>query len=279
MIALCLNIGLAVSFGHVMKWATHRQANLLWVGLTNYLVASVICALLTIAVRPGGALAFTVLTGAWAGVCYLISLLYYFAAVARLGMGLATAAIRLAVALPVGAALAIWHERLSTPEGAGLLLVLVALPLLGGGNVGSARGGIAMIFGLLVPLFLITGLGQLANRIFTSGAPGTNTFAFLASLFAGAAVSAAVALARRPVRPRREDLLIGGLLGVVNTGTNVFLLLALRSLPSALVFSISSTASVVLAALTGVLFWNERLRRPALAGVAAAAVAVVLLAV
>jgi glucose uptake protein GlcU len=134
-----------------------------------------------------------------------------------------------------------------------------------------------LVFGLLLPLFLVTGMGQLANRIFSGGAPAANTFLFLAALFCGAAVSAAVAQALRPVRPHREDLLLGVLLGAVNLTTNVFLLLALRALPSTVVFSVSSVATVVLATLTGVLVWRERLQRPAMVGVAAAALAVVLL--
>lgn len=48
-------------------------------------------------------------------------------------------------------------------------------------------------------------------------------------------------------------------------------------MPSALVFSISSAASVALAVVTGVVFWRERLRRAATTAVVAATVAVVLL--
>jgi drug/metabolite transporter (DMT)-like permease len=277
-IALCLNIASAVTFGHVMKWSTHRQANLLWVGLTNYLVASLICALVVAASPPRGEIAFTLLTGSWAGVCYLISLLYYFAGVARLGMGLATAAIRTSVVLPVAAALVVWHEQLRPEQAAGMALVVMALPLLGG-SFGTTRGSLALTFGMLLPLFLITGLGQIGNRIFNSGAPSANTFLFLAAVFGGAGVSAAVTLAIRRSRPRRQDLLLGALLGVVNLTTNIFLLLALRRLPSALVFSVSSTGSVVLATLTGILVWKERLQRPAVAGVVAAAAAVLLLTI
>jgi hypothetical protein len=67
-----------------MKWCTQRKANLQWVGAWNYVEASVACTLALIVVRPHGHIWFTTFTGAWAGVCYLLSLLYYFAAVSRL---------------------------------------------------------------------------------------------------------------------------------------------------------------------------------------------------
>lgn len=278
MLALALNIISAVSFGHVMKWATNRRANLLWVAACNYIAGGSVCLTAALASAPHRAVGFTIFTGAWAGVCYLASLLYYFAAVARLGMSLATSAVRISVALPVAAALVVWHEQLRVEQAIGLALVAAALLLLGSGDRGATREGAALLFGLILPLFLITGLGQLAARIYSGGAPAENAYLYTAATFGGAAISALVALALHPVRLRKQDLLLGLLLGTANTTTNLFLLAALRELPSAVVFSVSSAASVALAAVTGVLFWHERLSRPTTAAVVAATIAVVLLA-
>lgn len=278
MIALALSVLFSVGFGHVMKWATYRQANVLWVGAWNYIGATAVCLAVTLAVpHPARSIAFTITTGAWAGVCYLVSLLFYFAAVARVGVGLASAVNRLSVALPVVAALAVWHEHVAGAQAVALVLVAVALPLLGSGQAGSRRGNLALLIGILVPLFVITGLGQLAARIYSGGAPATNTFLYLTALFAGAAISALVALGVRPIRLHGHDIGLGLLLGAVNVGVNLSLLAALRELPSAVVFAVSSSAGVVLAAVSGVLVWRERLQRTAIAGVALAAVAVVLL--
>jgi len=277
-IALALSVLFSVGFGHVMKWATYRQANVLWVGAWNYIGATTVCLAVTLAVpHPARSIAFTITTGAWAGVCYLVSLLFYFAAVARVGVGLASAVNRLSVALPVVAALAVWHEHVAGAQAVALVLVAVALPLLGSGQAGSRRGNLALLIGILAPLFVITGLGQLAARIYSGGAPATNTFLYLTALFAGAAISALVALGVRPIRLHCHDIGLGLLLGAVNVGVNLSLLAALRELPSAVVFAVSSSAGVVLAAVSGVLVWRERLQRTAIAGVALAAVAVVLL--
>ncbi len=277
MIALVLSIIFSVGFGHVMKWAEHRRANTLWVGAWNYISASVACALFMLVARPTGEIAFTISTGIWGGVCYLISLLYYFSAVRRLGVGLATAAIRVSVALPVVLALVVWHEALHPVQLAGLLLVGLALPLLGSGRAGSPSGGMAMVVGLLIPLFVITGLGQLAARVYSSGAPSSNYFLYLTFLFAGAAAAALVVLRVRPVPLHRQDVAMGLLLGGVNVASNVSLLAALRVLPSAVVFAVSSSAGVALAALSGMILWRERLSRRAAGGVALATAAVVLL--
>jgi multidrug transporter EmrE-like cation transporter len=86
-----------------------------------------------------------------------------------------------------------------------------------------------------------------------------------------------LALLVQPVKPRRQDVYIGLVLGGANLTTNVLLLAALRELPSAVVFSVSSAASVMLAAVTGVMFWRERLNRVATSGVLLATAAVVLL--
>lgn len=277
MIALVLSVVFSVGFGHVMKWAEHRGATTLWVGAWNYISASLTCALCMLVAHPTGAIAFTIGTGAWGGVCYLVSLLYYFSAVSRLGVGLSTAAIRVSVALPVVLALVVWHEALHPAQLAGLVLVGLALPLLGSGRAGSPSGGLAMLVGLLVPLVVITGMGQLAARVYSSGAPSSNSFLYLTCLFAGAAAAALVVLSQRPVPLRRQDLVLGLLLGGVNVASNICLLAALRQLPSAVVFAVSSSAGVALAALTGMLVWRERLSRRAAGGVALATAAVVLL--
>ncbi len=278
MIVLALSVLFSVGFGHVMKWANDRRANVLWVGAWNYIGAATVCLAMTLAVaHPTHRIAFTITTGAWAGVCYLVSLLFYFAAVARVGVGLASAVNRLSVALPVVAAVAVWHEQVTGAQVVALVLVAVALPLLGSDQTGSRRGTLALLSGILAPLFVITGLGQLAARIYSGGAPATSAFLYLTALFTGAAVSALVALGVRPVRLHRRDVGLGLLLGAVNVGANLCLLAALRALPSAVVFAVSSAAGVVLAAVSGVLIWRERLHRTAITGVALAAVAVVLL--
>ncbi|MDB5077955.1 MAG: integral rane protein [Chloroflexi bacterium] len=276
-IPLMLNVISAVAFGHVMKWSTIRKANLLWVAACNYLGASIACSLALLVARPSGHIWFTAFTGAWGGVSYLISLLYYFAAVKALGMGLATSVNRIAIALPVAAALLIWHETLHIEQAVGLALVAISLPLLGSGKYRGAQGGTRLLLGLLLPLFVVTGVGQVANRIYNSGAPSNNVYLFLACLFGAAGISALIALRIRPVPLKRQDLFLGLLLGSINTITNLLLLAALRELPSAVVFSVSSAASVLLAAITGVMFWGDRMNKVAAGGVLMATLAVVLL--
>jgi drug/metabolite transporter (DMT)-like permease len=195
----------------------------------------------------------------------------------RLGVGRATSAIRIAVAVPVATALLVWHEPVQPAQLLGLGLVVLALPLLGQGRADAATGSVLHTLRLLAPLFVVTGLGQLAARIYSGGAPATNTFLYLSCLFAGAAVSALAAVRLQRVPTRRPDLAFGLLLGTTNVAANLCLLSALRALPSAVVFAVSSSAGVVLAAVTGVVVWGERLSRPAVGGVALAAVAVVLL--
>ena len=310
MIALTGSILSSVLFGHIMKLANVRRANLLWVGFFNYLAASLICWGAVAVEPPRGAVGFTLIVGTCAGVSFLLSLLYYFAAVARLGMSLATAAIRMSVALPVIAALLIWHEQLNLPQALGLGLVGLALLLLsagapvqrydefqgtidggepvvtGGSDAPSRRWGLSrtsrrpgasLLLGLILPLFAITGSGQLAARIYSGGAPAANALLYSAATFSAACLSAFIPLRCRPQPIAAQDLWLGIVLGASNTITNLLLLRALRELPSAEVFSVSSAASVSLAALTGVLVWREQLSVPAIASIVCAACAVVLL--
>ena len=277
MIPLALSILFSVGFGHVMKWAQQRHANALWVGAWNYLSAAAVCGALTLLTPPTRDIPFTVAVGLSGGVCYLVSLLYYFTAVSRLGVGLATAAIRVAVAVPVAMAIVLWREPLQGAQAAGLVMVALALPLLSRGRAGVKAGPALASLALVGPLFVITGLGQLAARVYSGGAPQSDTFLYLTALFAGAALSALVALAVRPARLRRQDVALGLLLGGVNVASNLGLLIALRMLPSAVVFAVSSSAGVVLAAVSGLLVWGERLSRQATGGVVLATAAVVLL--
>jgi drug/metabolite transporter (DMT)-like permease len=277
MLPLTLNVLLAVVFGHMMKLAGQRNANLLWVATINYLTAGAGAVLSAAVVRPQGQLTFTIATGAWGGVCYLLSLLFYFAAIEQVGMGLATAGNRLAVAVPVAAAILVWHESLHPVQVVGLLLVAASLPLLANVRLGGAGDNGTALLRVLFPMFAITGISQLANRIFSGGAPAANEYLFLAALFGAAAISAFIALLLRPGSLRPGDVVLGASLGMVNFAVNIFLLTALRELPSAVVFSVSSGGSVLLAVLTGSLVWGETLTSSAKAGAVGAMVAVVLL--
>jgi drug/metabolite transporter (DMT)-like permease len=192
-------------------------------------------------------------------------------------MGLATSANRIAVALPVALALLVWHETIHAEQVIGLILVAMSLPLLGSGKYRGTNSEARLLIGVLLPLLVVTGVGQVANRIFSSGAPSDNAYLFLAALFGAAALSAFAALRIRPAPLHLQDFWLGLLLGAANMVTNLLLLAALRELPSAVVFSVSSAASVLLAAVTGVVFWGERLNPAASGAVLVATLAVVLL--
>ena len=176
--------------------------------------------------------------------------------------------------IPVGVGL-VEGERLGTPAASGLLIAVLAIVLVGGGPSGdsSRPGRVALV------LAIGAGAAIAAQLICLHQAPAESG---LAPLLAGSVVSASVLLGalvtlhrRIDTRPPRWALAIGS--GALSALANLAFLLAVRSGDLSIVAVITALYPGVTVVLARVVL-GERLRPVQVAGLAAAALAVSLLA-
>ena len=261
-----------------MKWGLRGNCNLVAIGAVNYVVATAVSAAVAVVqqsepLSPGSWVAALI-----GGTSYVISYFFYSRCIRLAGVSVSTTVVRLSVLPAVLASVLIWHERPGLVQAAGIVLVMVAMPLLssqrspGPGVVADGRTWV-----WLLPLFLTTAGGSVAMRLFQEvGSAGSRPL-LLVVWFAVASLIAVAALRRQRLWATRDDWRLGALLGTINVVGNTALLISLQYLPGAIVFPASSGGGVMLAVLSARLLWGETLSRPALAGVAIAVPALVLM--
>lgn len=286
LLAIACSIGVATVFKATERRHLDRAALL----AANYAAGALLALALQGTDVAGGRAAVDaglVALGVAQGVLFIAGFWLFSFAIGRAGMGLAAGVMRLSVVVPVVAAWAVWGEPVSPTQMAGLALAgaaffLVARPAADDAGPSAQLGG-GRTFGALALLFLAGGLVDVLNMAFTEIYAATaDASLFLLFVFAVAFAVGATAVVATGVRtgrwPRRETVLWGVGLGVINYASADFFLRAIEQLPAPFVFPANSVAIVFGAALVGQVGWQERLSPANWAGLAVAAVALVLLA-
>ncbi|MEE8434037.1 MAG: hypothetical protein V3S64_04540 [bacterium] len=251
----------------------------------NYISATAIAAVLW-AVEGGTAPAgITWIFGPVAGFFYATSLFFFMVAIARSGLALSTAGMRLSVLWPVLLSLIAFGEVPTALQWSGIGLTLAVMALLGRTGLRESRsadGGLSGRLSLLA-LFLCMGGGLSTLKAFTEMDSPANRSAMLALLFASAGIMCWAVIAVGPAggmrRIRGRDALLGLLFGVGNVAANSFLLLGLEQVAGVVAFPLVNISVILLNSLSGVLLWRERLGRVESAAVAVATLAIVLMTV
>ena len=294
MISLLLATFFSSMFGLVVRHSQRKGANPWAVAAINYLTAACFHA----ARHALGGSGFlpsrpTLIVGVLGGLAFASAFFMMSSLMARRGVSIAMAVLRLGVVIPMLAGVLFWGESPATVQAVGAVLALMALPLLtmnpeeetdrgapGRAHVDSEgseeRDGRRQRL-LLIALFFGNGLCMLAVRAFGQVGTSDESSFFLAILFGTAAIEALLVWAGRRRGSSRRDLLPGLVVGLCNALANLALVAALRQLPGVLVFPFYSAVGVVLSALFAGLVWGERIRRLELAGIGVAIASVVLI--
>jgi drug/metabolite transporter (DMT)-like permease len=282
-LAIACSVGIATIFNLAERRGLDRMALL----TVNYAAAAVLAVWLQGLEPVSGVSAGLVALGVAQGVLFIGGFLLFSMAIRQAGMGLAAGVMRLSVLVPVLASWWIWSEVPSLLQGAGLALggiafFLVARPSRSPVVTPDASAGTRATL-LLGLLFLAGGCVDLLMKVFSEVyRPTMPSSLFLLFVFGVAFAVGLVSVLLTGFRtgrwPRGEVLALGVVLGLINYGSADFLIRAIAVLDGPLVFPANSIGVVLGAALVGFVVWQERLSRVNLAGLALAAVALVLLA-
>ena len=301
---LALAIACSLAIAAVFKLSERRGLDRMALLAVNYAAAAVLAAGLSLQGTEASTLGAGVVSlGVWTGALFIGGFWIFAAAIRAAGMALATAVMRLAVVAPVLASWAIWAERPSVLQAAGLLVAAAAIVLITRPSRAhpvaasvdaafpaasaktadlAAQGQAGHAFALLLALFATASLVDVSMKTFSEVyAADVSEPAFLLFVFAVACGIGVVAVVRRGLAgqgwPRPEAYTWGVGLGVVNYGSADFLLRAIKELSGPVVFPVNHISVVLGAALLGVLVWGERLSRANWAGLAVAGAALALL--
>ncbi len=276
MLFLLISVCLSVAVSVLLKVARQRRLDIAQMVAVNYPVAA---ALTWLVARPSWVNA----DGFWAswwlfvllGVLLPLVFVVMGRAVQAAGIVRADAAQRVALVIPLLAAFLLFGERLSWWSAAGIALVFAALAALLQRDSSAGEGDGRPAAGWLAGVWLGYGVIDMLLKRLSLATSGT-LFALLLVIFVLAALLSFGFLAAQGARWRRDNVLAGVALGMLNFG-NIFCYLkahvALKEHPS-VVFAGMNVGVIVLGALVGAGLFRERLSRANVAGVALALVAV-----
>ncbi|MDC7997835.1 DMT family transporter [Gilvibacter sediminis] len=202
----------------------------------------------------------------------------------RLGLSVVSVATKMSVAIPILFGFLYYKEVATFPKLIGIGLALVALYL--SSKKSGAQTSLALK-DLALPLLVFLGSGVIDTSIkfLEEDRVGpTEVSQFSATIFAAAAISGILLLfykrmqSQLSIAPR--NIIAGIALGIPNYFSIYFLVQALRIsyLDSATVFTMNNIAIVILATLTGILLFKERLSTSNWVGIALALVSIAIIA-
>jgi len=257
-LSLILSVVFTSAFSLIMKHSQEKGYSVLSVGGVNYIAAAAMAAFLVSAGRIG-----EVSTGMWvlaasSGIGFLVTYILLAQALRRSGVTIPTAAVQIAMVLPILAAVVLWHERLRPVQAAGVLISVAAIVLLAPpGRKGGER--LPRWAYLIVPaIFLASGATRVAQKAITEVAPSGQQ-PMLALIWFGAAAVSSVGMMSFTGWPTCVgEWVAGACLGLVNLGSLVFLLRALTLIPAVIAFPAYSSLSLILVSGAAFLLWNER---------------------
>ena len=253
------------------------------IGLVNYATAFVFsCAL----AQRANSFTFTPLTlifGLATGISYAFGFVLVVAGMRLSGIVVTTAVIGLSMILPILFSVIFWNEVPNLWQTLGILIALVALPLLSGTTKSTqgtnrptwyATPKIALI--VVALLFLNAGVGRLAMKGFNEMCPIDQKPMYLFFLFIVTTVSYLFICLHKRQLPTILELGYGILIGVCNVlGSGTFIV-ALDQLDALIAFPVSGSGGMLFTTTVGILILGEQLNKRLAVGVVLAIISLIL---
>ena len=207
--------------------------------------------------------------GLTTGVAFVISMFLMTSALEVSDGATILTAFRLAIIVPIAASVLLWDETVSTTQLEGIVMALVALTLMSGGQRGLGKRALVRHGGLAVAVCLMQGVAHSCVRwVHHAGLDDYQLEVLLVTTgTAGTLGALALAVGRR--RPTGQAVRMGVGIGAFNVVALAIFLATLERLSSAQFFPLTGCAVVIMDNVVAHLVWRERLTF--LSGVGAAA--------
>lgn len=254
MIFIIFSIMCTVTIGNLMHLYQTKDSNLniFQVFLGNYFVATIAAFFMiekfnpNIVVKDSG-------IGVLFGALFLINFLNYQLNIAKNGLSISIAVMRISVVTPILISLLVFSESLPWLNYVGILLVLVAFLFLG------KNSNIKSKFWLFA-LFFITGFTESGLKIIDEIATASHN-QMLFYLFGSAFIINLLIVIIRRDRFNFKYFVAGLILGVPNLFSSLFFLKGLETISAANAYPIVASSVVLLGFLTDKFIWKTKFNK------------------
>ena len=260
----------------IMRYATLNTKTLWGVILGNYLTAASIMAAMVISNASWEVSPFTLGLGAVTGLTYAAGMYLNLTLMGKRGAAITSSMIQLSVLIPIAVSVFFYGETLGSLQLLGIGLAVASLPLLAAKPMQKLELDKEMIPMIIVTI-IVVGFSQLSSKILIQSGFGSQNNFFLLAIFTSATILVSPLAWRNRESIVSKDGLFGFGVGVFNVASNRFLILALTTLPGAIVFPVSSAGSLLLVTISAIVLYKEKVSRVNLVGILLTLAAVVLI--
>lgn len=199
------------------------------------------------------------------GTLFIIIFNFYAFGIQKAGVAVTTVANRMSLIIPVCAALILYPEEntFTLLKGIAFFLALTGIYL-----SSTKRGKLSFdkkYLWLIILVFVGQGISDSIFNDFAQKFPNEGSYLFFMVLFFMASISGILILSGRSIRARNplqlKSVFWGVIFGIPNFFSLVFLLKALGSISSSIVFPIVGMGVVISSSLIGLLLFQEKLTR------------------
>lgn len=223
---------------------------------------------------PASSIHWALMIGSVAGVFFFLSFLYYQKSVRENGVGLSGTIAKLGILIPMIFSIIIWQELPTMIQWIGIVLALISILIVNLSPESLERFDLKPT---LLLLFVFGGIAEFSNKIYQKYALNDYKDVFLFAVFFIAFIISTTYAYKKQGDLRKRDIITGFLVGIPNLFSSYFLILALDTLKTSVVFPIYSAGSIVLITIGGFVLFNETIKRKNKVAIALTIVALILI--
>lgn len=207
---------------------------------------------------PFSSIIWGMIIGSIAGVFFFLSFIFYQKSVKENGVALSGTFAKLGILIPMIFSIILWRELPTSLQWIGIVLSLIAIIIV---NLSKASRDKFDVNTTLILLFLFGGMAEFSNKIYQNYALNDYKDVFLFFVFFVAFLISSVYSIKKKSTFTLKDVFIGFGVGIPNLFSSYFLILALDTLKTSVVFPIYSAGSIVLITILGWLIFGETIKR------------------
>ncbi|GEM05825.1 hypothetical protein HMI01_28130 [Halolactibacillus miurensis] len=223
---------------------------------------------------PASSILWALMIGSVAGIFFFLSFIYYQKSVRENGVGLSGTIAKLGILIPMIFSIIIWQELPTMIQWIGIVLALISILIVNLSPESLERFDLKPT---LLLLFVFGGIAEFSNKIYQKYALNDYKDVFLFAVFFIAFIISATYAYKKQGDVRKSDIITGFLVGIPNLFSSYFLILALDTLKTSVVFPIYSAGSIVLITIGGFVLFNETIKRKNKVAIALTIVALILI--
>lgn len=278
MISLILTIACSTSIALILKYSSVNKGNPVLLLASNYFIASVIGFILFL-IEPNSEYSFsTIIYGAVLGFIFVFSFFSFTKSIDAAGTALSTLSSRISLFIPVVLSIIFFGEVPTTANLFGFFFTIITIYLFYLSlKRDKSRTLKPMDFFYLASVMVGIGLADFSMKFFQQTKPMEEKQFFITSIFFFAFIYSFGVVLYKRIPLKKKTILSGGILGIPNVFSSVFLIGALQSIAAILVYPVVNIGVILLTALFAYMFWKESINRLGLFSLLTGLIAIILL--